>query len=301
MPPGSEQVVTNVTVPEQGQQQAVSAPIQQSAPAAAPASWPQATTQAPAPQAAAGEQLPPGMAFGNDGRVQVLSTSAFKRLKDEARDRGRREALEELAKAQGYRSMEEMQEALAQSRQQPRSRQQAQPARTKDEDDTETTAPPQQSKSARAAQRDAERSRREADDLKRQLSREVKGKRELQMRIDALEAETQLREAAIRVGVHDVDYALRLLTRDLEGKSEEELAKFDESAYFTGLRQSKPYLFGETVRPANTGTGVGNAPTALNPAEAAQVQAQGNQIDARKMDAKQFQEYLRAKGLNINL
>ena len=111
-----------------------------------------------------------------------------------------------------------------------------------------------------------------------------------------------LREELYRAGVHDVDYALRLLTRQLEGKSEEEIGAFDRDAFYKGLRTEKPYLFGETVAPATTGTNGstpdGFAPAVPAPGGAAVEQAQRDQFDARKAKPNEIVDRLRALGLN---
>jgi hypothetical protein len=116
-----------------------------------------------------------------------------------------------------------------------------------------------------------------------------------------------LREIAVSKGVKDIDYAVRLLTRHLEGMSEEEIAKldggkaFDEGKFFEGLRTTNPYLFAEVTKPANTGTGAGNAPPPPKPGAAAAAQQQGNQVDAKKMSREEFQEHLRKRGLSVGL
>lgn len=137
---------------------------------------------------------------------------------------------------------------------------------------------------------------RERDQLASKLTEETRARKTLQEALDSKDAEMALREAAVSSGVKDVDYALRLLTRELEGKSEQEMSQFDERAYFTNLRQSKPYLFGEVVQHATTGTGSSSAPAAPKPAS---VVANGNgRVDAMKMTQAEFQAELRKRNLN---
>jgi hypothetical protein len=239
------------------------------------------------------------MARGGDGKIQVLSTAAYKRLKDEARERGRKEALEELAKQNGYASVDAMLTSLK-PRQQP-------PSNVRDDEEEELPKQPkqpddrQEPKSVRAMARDRDRLQRELDQLKRRYESESSRRKELQTAIDATEAEMELRVMATRAGVHDVDYAITLLTRTLEGKSEAELDAFDGQKFFDGLHTTHPYLFKEVSVPATTGTGVGNAPSALKPGEAAQTVARNSQTDARKMSADEYRKYLAAKGLQINV
>jgi hypothetical protein len=132
------------------------------------------------------------------------------------------------------------------------------------------------------------------------VKNETDGRKELQRQLDAKEAEMELREAAITRGIKDSDYAIRLLTRSLEGKTEEELAKFDHGKFFDDLRGTHPYLFGEVVKPATTGTGAG-APAAPKPADAAAADAQNGRTDATKMTAEEYRAHLAKRGLAINV
>ncbi len=144
------------------------------------------------------------------------------------------------------------------------------------------------------------RSESSSTDTSKRLSAESRARKRLRRERDALEAEMVVREAAARSGLHDIDYAMRLLTRHLNGKPEEELKKFNEVEYFESLRGDHPHLFGEARKPATTGNGA-NAPGAPNPGAAQQGVAQGGQVDVRKMDPKQYQDHLRARGLNLNM
>jgi hypothetical protein len=147
-------------------------------------------------------------------------------------------------------------------------------------------------------ERQMEKLQRERDEAINRYRTEVSSRSQLQEALDAKEAEAALRETAVGLGVKDVDYALRLLTRELENKDESELAQFDERAFFDGLRKAKPYLFGELVQPANTGTGAGAAPSAPKPGAVTTQAARDGQTDARKMNSQEFQELLRKRGIN---
>jgi hypothetical protein len=107
-----------------------------------------------------------------------------------------------------------------------------------------------------------------------------------------------LRETAVVKGVRDVDYALRLLQRELEGKDEQALATFDEGKFFENLRASHPYLYGETVVPATTGTGVGAAPSAPKAGAVQAAQGAAGNKDARSLSQDEFQKLLRARGFS---
>lgn len=238
------------------------------------------------------------------GKTQTLTHAAFSRIKDESRAAGREEAMAALAQKAGYGSTEEFVQALAGLKNPPPPAA-APPAQTPPAQEQPTGDFSQDEllaqKNARREQARYERQlgnlQRERDTLASKLSDETRSRKTLQEALDAKDAEMALREAAVSVGVKDVDYALRLLTRELEGKSEAEMAQFDERAYFTSLRQSKPYLFGEVVQPATTGTGSSSAPAAPRPAA---VPPNGGRVDAMKMSPKEYQEELRRRGFNPN-
>ena len=123
--------------------------------------------------------------------------------------------------------------------------------------------------------------------------------KQLQRQLDAQQAEADLRLAAVRAGVQDVDYALHLLRKELRGKSPEELAKFDEGRWFSDeLRKRAPYVFGERQEPATTGPAAAGAPKAPPPNAAAAANGASKQVDVKKMSRQEYQEYLRKKGYN---
>jgi hypothetical protein len=233
------------------------------------------------------------MVPGKDGRIQVLSQSAYKRLKDEAREKGRKEALSSFAKDSGFTTVEDLQRALTgfKNPQSP----------TTPEAKPPVQAPENPPKSGSDKwERERVQLQRQIDDLGRRVKTETEGRKEIQRQLDAKEAEMELREAAVIAGIKDPDYAIRLLTRSLESKSEEELAKFDHGKYFADLRTSHPYLFGEVVKPATTGTGAG-APAAPKPGEAAAAAAQNGKIDATKLSSEEYRALLAKRGLGINV
>jgi len=246
---------------------------------------------APDPASAPAEPLPQGMAPGKDGRVQVLSQSAFKRLKDEARDKGRKEALSTFAKDAGFTNVDDLQKALAGLKNPPA------PVTPEARPPAEATNTP---KTGDKWDRERVQLQRQIDDLSRRVKTETEGRKEIQRQLDAKEAEMELRESAVINGIKDPDYAIRLLTRALESKSEEELAKFDHGKFFSELRSSHPYLFNEVVKPATTGNGAG-APAAPKPAEAAAAAAQAGKVDATKMTAEEYRAHLAKRGLAINI
>ena len=265
--------------------------------------------------------LPEGMKQMPDGSVQVLSTAAFKRLKDQAMQRGRKDyerTFNDKLKSLGYSSFDELVGALNVSNSKPAPQKaNAQEMQFGDdfEDDVVEEQPLQQSRqqqpqqkkgqnmakqSANTQQMDREKQvlRQQAEQARRRMIEESRRRKELQRSLEAKEAEMAIRETAIQCGVRDIDYAVNLLARNLDAKSEEELAAFDEKQFFSGLRNTHPYLFGEVARPATTGPGVGVQPAPLKPGTVAQATAQNSQVDARKMDRQDFETYLRSKGLS---
>lgn len=127
-----------------------------------------------------------------------------------------------------------------------------------------------------------------------------KRRRDAQRQLAAKEAEMELREVAIQSGIRDVDYSIRLLTRHLHGKSEAELAEFDEKAFFSGLREERPYLFGESVLPANTGSTLANGgeePAAPGPDQSHKIEAESKQFDARKASPEEIAARYKELGL----
>lgn len=266
----------------------------------------------------AGQQSQQGESEQRGGKPVVLPQSAMKRIKQEAEERGQKRAREAMAKEFGFSTFAAMQEHFAHK-----------PARAQEQDDQpereerrgndrneqrangEQRNGQQNSRAERREQgrweREKERLQREKDALARRMTQEARQRKALQAALDAKDAEMSLREVAVKTGIRDVDYAVRLLTRHLEGMSEEEISKldggkgFDEGKFFEGLRGTHPYLFGEVTKPATTGTGAGNAPPPPKPGAAAQAQQQGNQVDAKKMSREEFQEHLRKRGLSVGL
>lgn len=147
-------------------------------------------------------------------------------------------------------------------------------------------------------QRDVERYRREAEKAKALADQAHRQARDLQRKLHAREAQSELEKAAMAAGVKDIDYAVSLLKRSLEGKSEAELKVFDEGKFFDNLRTERPYLFGEMVRPATTGTGSSVPTTPPTPGQVEQRTGAAGQVDARKMKPEEYNEYLRRKGIN---
>lgn len=257
------------------------------------------TTAATAPVASAPVQaMDPALPTVGNGKNVVLPSSALGKLKAEQRERGMREAMSSIEakfRASGFGSLDEALAAAAAAKSAPKTTTQtkAQPiARTEAPVNTGGTG------GGKGDRRQVEKLQRERERLAKQFAQEQAQRRRLQRQLEAKEAEMALRETAAVKGVRDVDYALRLLQRELEGKDEAALKAFDESKFFDTLRASHPYLYGETTVPANTGTGVGSAPTAPKASTVQAAAGQAGVKDARSLSTDEFQKLLRSRGLS---
>jgi hypothetical protein len=248
---------------------------------------------APAPVA-----VPAATASPSRGKVMEIPSAKLGQIKLEQRERGKREAMGDLEakfKAAGFTSIDEALASMAALRSGGGSQQKSQ----------QTETPPQapsadaQQAASRNAKKEYERLQRERQEYQKRYAQEQAQRRRLQRQLEAKEAEMALRESAVVKGVKDIDYALRLLQRDLEGKSEAELEAYDEGVFFDKLRGSHPYLFGETVVPASTGTGTNGAPPAPKASTIQQAQGQAGNLDARTLSKQEFDKLLRARGLNL--
>lgn len=248
-----------------------------------------------------GEQVPQGMKPLADGRVQVLSQGAYKRLKEEAREKGRKEAMEALLKETGFSTPEDMKRALSGRGQQPPKPNGHQQQQQQQQEPKQQTEGQQQGTGKDKWEKERYRWLQERDALNRRISDEAKSRKELQELLDAREAEMALREQAAMCGIRDIDYAVRLISRELDGMDNAALQTFDERKYFDGLKGSHPYLFNEVTRPATTGTGTGSAPPAPKPGAAQQEAAQGQKTDVKKMSNEEFREHLRKRGLQLGI
>lgn len=247
--------------------------------------------------------------------VQQVRHSDFKRIKEESRARGRREALDELditARAAGFTSHEDALRALAELKKSPPAQPAAATPRPKEPPtmpNPKTPAPAAKPNDEAALRKEAMRAQDDKLKMRKQWRVEERRRRDLQAALDAKDAEMGLREELYRAGVKDVDYTLRLLTRQLEGKTQEEIAKFDRNAFYTTLRTDKPYLFGETVAPANTGTDAsaktpgtpGAPPPTPAPGSVTATEADKTKFDARTAKPEEVQARLRSLGLNPHL
>lgn len=125
----------------------------------------------------------------------------------------------------------------------------------------------------------AERTRREAAE-----QAAANAKREAEERVAEAQARTELTLSAARVGVQDTDYAMVLLNRHAAKLSAEELAKFDHKAFFEGLKDTHPALFG--TAPGKITTGPAGGP----PAKESSNDAPVNVLNMTKAQYKAWRE-----------
>lgn len=239
------------------------------------------------------------------GNGQWVPGDAFAKIKRDAESRGEKRAKDALAqqlKQAGFSTVDEMLAAVAKAKnvkdqrpQKPQSQaQKSQPQKSKSNSPQQQARHPEQ-----LSPRQADKLHQRLSSLERKALDERRKRVELQRELDKRQAEMALREAAAKAGVRDIGYALHLLRDHLSGMPQQDLASFEEGKFFEGLRQSHPYLYGETVRPATTGTGGAPAhPSSPRPDVATQAATNGKRTDATKLSAQEYQDLLRARGLD---
>lgn len=250
------------------------------------------------------EDAPKQEAVALNGKQVVLPTATLGRLKAEAREKGKKAAQEEFLKTvreSGFSSIEELIKAAktkAESEKTTPLANQAAPTPT-----LPTKAPEQKSGAGKATamtpheieiqklRKQLETATTEKEAAKKRAEQEHQRKRDTQRRLEAAQVDAEIRETAVRLGVKDVDYACTLLRRELKTKTEDELRTFDETKFFTELREKTPYIFGEVIKPATTGPGAGKEPVLPNKTPVQE------KFDARKATPEQIQARLKQLGL----
>lgn len=259
-------------------------PVAPPTPPAAPPAAPPATPPVQAAPKAAEPAAPPAEP---QRQRPVISRKA-------ERDKGRNSLQAELeaeAKKLGFKSHADLMAAAAEAKRKPAAAAPAEPAAA-------APAAPSNDEGLTKAELRRKRLAKKLLRTKKQLAKQREAN-------ETRAAEFEVREAAIRAGVQDVDYALQLFRRHIAKMTKAELSAFDEHAWFaTDLRKSHPYLYGTVTRPADTGPGAKDAPppSAVTPPAAPAVTVKGaddGQIDARKMSRKEYTDYLRSKGLTL--
>ena len=224
-------------------------------------------------------------------KTQTVPTSVFKAIKVEHFDKGRKAGLAEAnAKAQalGFKDYEDMAKTVEASRAKNgqsasnggngksngQSRQASNGSgngsgggnhqnRNRNNERPQPQAASRSSREQRIRDRQARRDQAERDAAAAKASEATSQaeqlklqNEELQERLEAERAESNLRLLANRCGVQDVDYAITLLRRHCEKMSEADLAAFNDEEYFrTTLKKERPYLYEAQTVPATTGNG----------------------------------------------
>ena len=209
-----------------------------------------------------------------DGRVQVLSQSAYKRIKEDAA----RRAEERLAHELGFDDVDAMRSKL---------RAAAEPAAR-----PAAAAPTDTPSVDRAAGAAGKRWEHERDELTKRATSGEKSARAARQRVEELEADMAIREMLISSGVKKVGLGVHMLHDMIADLSEDEIGKLSTPAIIEGWKRSDPWLFGTVEKPATTGPGTG-APAAAQPgATAADLAAKGK-TDCANMSPAEFAQYLK--------
>ena len=263
--------------------------------------------QPPAPGTPPASTPPAGAAPpSQQGKNVMIPKAAFDKRVEQAKKSGRtayQAELDAAAVAKGYANhaalMAHVDGLLTRSAapRPPQARLQGQAGPS----DAPAPVPPKNRNDRQAMQqfeRDKARAQREREQSERRLADEQKRRRKAERERDAIEARSNLERIAGRSGVKDIDYAIHLYTQHCQGKSEDELGKMDEESFFKGLRQGHPYIFGETVVPATTGTAGAPPGSHVPPSAAGTAAAAGlaGSIDVTKMNKEQYREYRRTRG-----
>jgi hypothetical protein len=244
--------------------------------------------------------------------ARVTSDRTLSAIKKEHREKGRHDALQEMAKAAGYDDVEDFRRSLPHLKKTTSQKQDVQKQKQSQRPERQTRdpgpAPAGMSRRERAAwdgerakiNAELERAKKDAAVADRKLRQ---AKRDLQQ----TQVDMALREAAVLAGVRDVDFAVHQFNRyvdernsqdpDWADKEKASGKDFDLVGWFGGLRKERPYLFGETVVPATTGNG-GQKPPAPRPQDAQTAAGMAGQYDATKASREDNEARLRKLGIN---
>lgn len=122
-----------------------------------------------------------------------------------------------------------------------------------------------------------------------------------QQQMSVMRTEQLMREDLIRAGVQDLDYVWFEAKKYLETikADEEKLKTFDIKVWAQDQRKLRPYLFGEQPIPA--ATGVTTPPPAQPPTPGAVTGAAGDasKVDARSLSPEEFKKRMNSLGVNV--
>ena len=270
-----------------------------------------------------------------EGMTLTIPTRAMSKIKKAEREKGRREAeaefaeqlsairseseqkLQSVARMFGFSNLDEMESAdpeqfWAAKQEQSRPISSPQPEIEQIESEAkENTVSEQNEIDDRAEhprytkrlERENQRLLEEKKRLNRARAHEERRRRVIEAEKERLQAETDLRIAATRAGIQDVEYAMHLLKKDIASKSVEELADFDEAKFFgEHLREKAPYIYKTETQLASTSPGPGQQSKSdggapLPGRSAAPSNGSSNEVDANKMSREDYHQLLRKRGL----
>jgi hypothetical protein len=235
-----------------------------------------------------------------------IPSSAFKRIKEQARERGRTEgasmaqdALDTAAKAAGFTSVEDAFAALAALKTQPAP---AAPAPVQSHSPVANAGEAQPAAPSNAERAQLEAMQREWEAKIAAYQRDIAAAQarasELEEALTAKDAEIAIRDTLAKAGILDTDYAATLLARELASMDDEELASFSDANWVEQQRKDRPYLFGQGQPKVPATTGLSESSGAPSPEQVAQATAGAGQFDARTAKPQEFAERLRALGLS---
>jgi hypothetical protein len=232
-----------------------------------------------------------------NGKVITIPTNAMAKIKQEERERGKRNALKERdaeARTMGFKDYEDLKRFASTKGNSTQAKPQQKPAQ----------APVQQTTSQPVSRHNDQRIQQLQEDKRkanRARAQEEKRRKQVERQSLEMQAEMELKMIAVRCGVKDVDYAVALLKRQTTAMTKEQLNTFDEDKYFhETLRQTHPYLYGEQVLPADTSaTPVQGAPPPAAPTskEVTKEVTSNGMIDAKTLTRDEFNKMLVSRGL----
>jgi len=226
-------------------------------------------------------------ASGQGAQSQRQGGDAFATIRRKSEEKGRRRAeaeFQQKLKSLGVSSFEELDSKLSQSTQKKANKQAANDngRRSNDQDDSGKGQWIDQKKRILA-----------------RLGQEIKKRKEAEDARDKADVIKDLSIAAAYAGVRHIDFAIDMLNKQMKGKSEQELSGFDENKFFSGLKQTHPFLFHAEQQLATTApTGSETtAPAAGSTVTVTQKAVDDKTIDARKLSQDEYQALLRKHGL----
>ncbi len=259
-----------------------------------------------------------------EDKVHEMPEAAFKKLKEKEREKGRKAAMAEFAqraKDAGYDSpdaayaeINKLNARLEELSRKPEPKEEnTDMAHTKTRSAKKSPAQPRRSSGRNKGNRmEDSKSAKEIARLERARSkasekwrREEKRRKLAERKLMAKDAEMEIRQIAMDAGItggDDLDYAVTLMARNLQKKQKEkgfDMSEYSETDFFEGLKEKRPYLFGEKIVPATTGTGAGNEDTPLEPkpGEVITKNAEDTHFDATKAEPEEVRARLRELGL----